>query len=91
MKGKKEPVEVFEILDAEHIPSSTPKAPCAPTMRAWSCTVSATGSGAAAKFQEALRFSPDDGPSAVYLQRCEDLMEDPPAADWDGVYVMTRK
>jgi adenylate cyclase len=47
--------------------------------------------GAAARFQEALRHRPGDGPSALYLQRCETLMAEPPPADWDGVYVMTRK
>jgi adenylate cyclase len=42
-------------------------------------------------FVEVLREVPNDGPSAVYLQRCLVLLESPPAPDWDGVYVITQK
>jgi adenylate cyclase len=91
VKGKKEPVEVFEILDAERLPGIH----AGPALRAYDEGLELYRErdwlGAAAKFQEALRLSPDDGPAAVYLQRCEDLLHDPPPVDWDGVYVMTRK
>ena len=42
-------------------------------------------------FQSALEADPDDGPSKVYLDRCEHYMEDPPPDDWDGVFVMKTK
>jgi adenylate cyclase len=91
VKGKREPVEVFEILDAERLPGLQSE----PSLRAYDEGIvlyrKRDWLGAAAKFQEALRLVPADGPSAVYLKRCEDLMQDPPAPDWDGVYVMTRK
>jgi adenylate cyclase len=91
VKGKKEPVEVFEILDAERLPGIH----SGPALRAYDEGIRLYRQrdwlGAAAKLQEALRLAPDDGPSAVYLQRCEELMDDPPPVDWDGVYVMTRK
>jgi adenylate cyclase len=91
VKGKREPVDVFEILDAERLPGLQSK----PSLRAYDEGIvlyrERDWLGAAAKFQEALRLVPADGPSAVYLKRCEDLMQDPPAPDWDGVYVMTRK
>jgi adenylate cyclase len=91
VKGKREPVEVFEILDAERLPELQSES----SLRAYDEGIvlyrQRDWLGAAAKFQEALRLVPEDGPSAVYLKRCEDLMEDPPAPDWDGVYVMTRK
>jgi len=90
VKGKREPVEVYEILDAE-----APGIHAGPALRAYDEGIvlyrDRDWLGAAAKFQEALRMSPDDGPSAVYLLRCEELMRDPPSVDWDGVYVMTRK
>jgi adenylate cyclase len=47
--------------------------------------------GAAAKFQEVLRLNPLDSPAALYLERCQALLSDPPPSDWDGVYVMTHK
>jgi len=42
-------------------------------------------------FSEALKVDPEDGPSKVYLERCEHLIESPPPEDWDGVFVMTTK
>jgi adenylate cyclase len=91
VKGKKEPVEIFEIMDAEHTPGSHAEGSLRAYEEGMVLYRQRDWLGAAAKFQESLRFSPEDGPSTVYLQRCEDLMEDPPAPDWDGVYVMTRK
>jgi hypothetical protein len=46
---------------------------------------------ALACFKEALEADPDDGPSKVYLDRCELYIEDPPPDDWDGVFVMKTK
>jgi hypothetical protein len=42
-------------------------------------------------FKQALLIHPEDGPSKVYLQRCEILRDFPPAADWDGVFSMKTK
>jgi adenylate cyclase len=42
-------------------------------------------------FTEALKIRPEDGPSALYLERSMIFKETPPPADWDGVYVMTEK
>ena len=42
-------------------------------------------------FQEALKIRPEDGPSALYLERSIAFKETPPPDDWDGVYTMTEK
>lgn len=42
-------------------------------------------------FKNALDVCPDDGPSKVYLERCIFYIDNPPAPDWDGIYVMTTK
>ncbi|MCC6174613.1 MAG: adenylate/guanylate cyclase domain-containing protein [Chloroflexi bacterium] len=91
VKGKQAPVEIFEIVDAATIASIHG----GPALQAYEEGIAAYRRrdwlGAAARFQEALRLSPADGPSAVYLRRCEELLADPPPADWDGVFVMTHK
>lgn len=46
---------------------------------------------ASAAFREALKIDPQDGPSKVYLERCELYIENPPEDDWDGVFVMKHK
>jgi adenylate cyclase len=42
-------------------------------------------------FQEFLEKWPEDGPSRVYLERCEEYIADEPLASWDGVFIMTHK
>ncbi len=47
--------------------------------------------GALNCFKKALQIDPNDGPSKVYVERCEHYIENPPPEDWDGVYVMKTK
>lgn len=46
---------------------------------------------AQAGFQKALDVDPEDGPSKLYLERCDEYLKNPPGEDWDGVFVMTTK
>jgi tetratricopeptide (TPR) repeat protein len=46
---------------------------------------------ASACFEDALRVDPADGPSRIYVERCRELLRNPPPEDWDGVYVMKTK
>ncbi len=46
---------------------------------------------AKASFAAALAADPSDGPSKVYLERCEYYTANPPPEDWDGVFTMTTK
>jgi hypothetical protein len=42
-------------------------------------------------FAKALKVVSEDGPSKVYFARCKHYIENPPPADWDGVFVMKTK
>jgi len=42
-------------------------------------------------FARALAVDAEDGPSKVYYARCKHYIENPPAEDWDGVFVMKTK
>lgn len=46
---------------------------------------------ASAAFDAVYREYPNDGPTAVYLERCAALQIDQPPADWDGVFVAKTK
>jgi adenylate cyclase len=46
---------------------------------------------AAEAFEEFLDKWPKDGPTRVYLERCQDYIAAEPPANWDGVFVMTHK
>ena len=42
-------------------------------------------------FGKALEVKPGDGPSQLYLERCDLLIKEPPPENWDGVFTMTTK
>ncbi len=46
---------------------------------------------AAAWFEQVLDLVPEDLPSKVYVQRCNEYRKMPPANDWDGVYELRAK
>lgn len=42
-------------------------------------------------FQKCLEIVPNDGPSQIYMERCDYFIQNPPPPNWDGVFVMTTK
>jgi len=92
VKGKTEPVGVFEILDY-HTEESFPNMHEALNQfrsgldlyRAakWEQSIKA--------FKEVLALNPVDKLSETYIERCRILEKDPPEAEWEGVWVMTNK
>ena len=46
---------------------------------------------AKAGFRAYLEAQPDDGPAQVMLDRIENLRENPPGSDWDGVFEQLSK
>ncbi len=92
VKGKTKPVEVFELL-AENKNSVSP-------IKYRVLELFKQGveqyrqrefSEALPFFQQALKVDPQDGPSRVYLERCELYIAQPPDDNWDGVWTLTEK
>jgi adenylate cyclase len=42
-------------------------------------------------FECALQAMPNDGPSSMYISRCQQFAKSPPPDDWDGVWSLTAK
>ena len=42
-------------------------------------------------YKKCLELVPDDGPSRIFLNRCESYLVSPPPQDWDGVFTLTEK
>jgi adenylate cyclase len=92
VKGKTEPVGVYEVLD-HHTDESFPNLMDVVSyfnegMRSYRA---AKFSNAIAQFEKALTFHPRDKLSGTYIDRCRHLMKDPPDGDWKGVWVLTEK
>ncbi len=92
VKGRGEPVSVYELLstkeegatedilqDIEYFNQGFQKY----LAQDWDAAINL--------FQKALSYRRDDGPAKRYIQRCQLFKENPPGADWDGVYTLTTK
>jgi adenylate cyclase len=90
VKGKREPVTVFELLAL---------APAPPELAAFLETFSRGLSAyqgqrwdeATVRFREADRVRGGDPPSRAYLERCEAMRRTPPGPGWDGVLELNTK
>ncbi len=92
VKGKTEPVGVYEILDY-HTEESFPNMPEVINQFRGGLGYYRKGEfkRAIAQFREALALHPGDKLSQNYIQRCEYLLAHPPGDAWDGVWVMKSK
>ncbi len=92
VKGKTEPVGVYEVLDyhtEETFPNLMESISYFKHGRSyyrkgdWDRAIGA--------FSEALALNPADTLSQIYVDRCSRLKENPPNGDWNGIWVMTSK
>ena len=90
VKGKKQPVTIYELL-APLSQRGKYEALLTAYNTALACYRTRNWRAAAEKFGPILATHPYDGPTQVLLQRCLEFMEEPPAADWDGVHEMKSK
>jgi adenylate cyclase len=95
VKGKKEPVPVYELIGLTHDQSLAQRyAPILePYHRGMVLYQAQQFEPAREQFLAALRAGEEvvDQPSVVYAERCLEMAEAPPEPDWDGVYVMHHK
>ncbi len=92
VKGKNEPVRIFEILAAR---SNGAPPDLSDLLERFSqelgLYVERRFEEARASFEALARDFPEDGPTALYMERCAEYAQSPPPADWDGVYTMKTK
>ncbi len=92
VKGRREPVKVFEILGVSGEPLEPSLEEALPHFEAGLAAYRSRDWELAAEyFSAALEARPGDGPSRVYLERSRQHVSDPPPADWDFVVRRTVK
>ncbi|MBX3019437.1 MAG: adenylate/guanylate cyclase domain-containing protein [Bdellovibrionaceae bacterium] len=90
VKGKAKPVRIFELVGEGALPNDQAEAIkhfCTGFEKYHAMQFEL----AKFDFECALRIIPDDEPAKLYVERCEDFIQNPPGADWDGVYTMKTK
>ena len=92
VKGKTEPVGVYEVLDY-HTEASCPN--IIDVVGHFNNGIklyrSQNWDKAIQQFGEALKANSGDRLSQIYIERCELMKKTPPGDDWDGVWVMKSK
>ena len=92
MRGKNQPVAIFEVLDS-HSDESFPN--CMEVLNNFRyglrCYRERRWAEAIKAFRHALSLNPSDYVSQMYIDRCEHLKNSPPREDWNGVWVMQSK
>ena len=84
VKGKQIPIVVFELM------TEPDQALAERFETALSLYLGRQFADALSTFNGILADGPD-GPSGLYVARCQEFMKHPPGPDWDGVYVATGK
>lgn len=90
VKGKDRPVTIYELLAKEPVPE---------LIKPMDLFAEGLAQYRARKFNEAIKTFNEvmrlrgghDGPSEIFIGRCEDLLLDMPPEGWDGVYTMKTK
>jgi adenylate cyclase len=91
VKGKKEPVVVYELVGRRGDVSDQKRAVIGIYQDGLVAYKQRQFSLAHTRFAEALVRDPADGPSRVYLERSLAYQKEPPSVDWDGVYELKSK
>lgn len=92
VKGKDEPVKVFELLEMDGVEVDAAKERA---LRSYEEGLALykehRWADARLRFEAALDAYPEDGPSRLYAGRCADNITEPPPPDWDFVVRRTEK
>ena len=90
VKGKSKPVVIYELLtnqqaadDGPELVAAFAKGREAYQRREWEAAKDA--------FAQVLKRWPKDGPSQIFVERCNEFLWEEPDPDWDGVYTMKHK
>ncbi len=92
VKGKTEPVKVYELLGTPQKGISDRKKQVLDIFnKGFESYLQQNWETAMNYFRQALKIDPMDGPSITYVRRCEQFVQNPPDKDWDGVFTMQTK
>lgn len=91
VKGKKEPVKIFEVMKRSKNASQPERQFVKKFEDALTAYFAKDFAQAVQLTSELLAERPDDGPSKTLKTRAEHFIQEPPSVDWNGVWVMTKK
>ena len=91
VKGKSEPVSIFELYDFKENAKDTVKEAFGLYGEGLKHYREGSWDSAVSFFEKVLRIRPKDGPSSTLIERCRIYKNEPPPSNWGGVFVMKTK
>ncbi len=91
VKGKHKPVGIHEILARKDADIGTMEEAIRRFDDGIQAYTAAQWDTAISHFQAVLEHIPNDPPSTLYIQRCQQLRQQPPDAHWDGITTLDHK
>ena len=91
VKGKEKPIHIYELLGEKGTLTEERKKWKRLYEQALRSYRAKDFAGSRRLFAQALETDPRDQAASVLLKRSEDLQNNPPAADWDGVFRLKQK
>ena len=89
--GKKEPITIYQLLERKGNLSDKMTKILEGYYHAYEAYEAKDFATALQRFEATLELDPEDGPTKTFVDRCKEYVEDPPPADWDGVFQFTSK
>lgn len=90
VKGKHLPVKIYELVAGQNVDPRTKEA-LDFFAKGFEQYHSKSFDLALESFTHALNKIPDDPPSLLYIERCQEYLQNPPPENWDGVYEFKTK
>ena len=91
VKGKNEPVTVYELLGKKGELNEKTKKKLALYQTALAEYKARDWTKARDSFKNLLKIDSNDGPSLTYIERCKIFIKKPPSDNWDGVFTLKSK
>ena len=91
VKGKEKPIRIYELLGEKGRLTEEQKKGKLLYEEALRSYGERDFAEARRRLAQVLETNPQDHPAAVLLKRCEELQENAPAGDWDGVFRLKQK
>jgi adenylate cyclase len=89
--GKSEPVTVYQLLNRKNQTTSADADLVDQFAKGLELYKAGDFGRAKSEFSACHDIFADDGPARTYISRCQVFIDNPPDADWDGVYRLTEK
>jgi adenylate cyclase len=91
LQGRRQPLAIYCLLGTPDVPFAGGTAYLTAYQKAQDAYRVADFAEAASEFRQCLEHWPEDKLAALYLERCTNFLEHPPAETWTGVHVAGHK